>query len=65
METLSKFRYNKHRRCQYLDVNGKQCNDRKTRPQHYHGDGEIYSQLHPDRPGWVKVYLCQKHSSVD
>jgi hypothetical protein len=53
----------KERVCAALDMHGKCCRKRaRPWPFHYHGDSELYGTFNEPWPGWVRVYLCEKHS---
>ena len=54
--------FKKGPRCQFLGSWEEPCYSHRTRPEKYHGDSEIYPCL-GEKPCWVCVYLCEKHSS--
>jgi len=48
------------KRCQALDINGKQCRKAAAKAENYHGNGEIYNCFN-NRPTWVRVNFCREH----
>lgn len=53
--------YKALRRCQRLDMDGKQCRRTGTHKENYHGDGErSFDSGERDVP-WVRVWLCEQH----
>lgn len=49
-------------RCQALDMNGKQCRSHQTEAQKYPEIYNFTAATALEKPLWVKVYLCKKHS---
>lgn len=53
--------YESLRRCQRLDLNGRQCKLTGTHKEQYSGDSEIYRNGWDNEVLWVRVWLCEYH----
>lgn len=51
-------------RCAALDKDGKQCRQKGTHIEDYHGDGELYWYNDPE-PQWVRIRFCDNHVDTE